>query len=111
YSGACPEVRVENVEIASVLGEVADLLELQDANPFRIRAYRNAVRTILGLTRPLSEMVAEEFDLKQLPGIGDDLSTYIVELVRTGRLRLLDQLRREGPGAPAELMKLEGIGP
>lgn len=102
---------MENVEIASVLGEVADLLELQDANPFRIRAYRNAVRTILGLTRPLSEMVAEEFDLKQLPGIGDDLSTYIVELVRTGRLRLLDQLRREVPGAPAELMKLEGIGP
>lgn len=102
---------MENVEIARVLREVADLLEIQGANPFRVRAYRNAARTIEALTEPLAEMVAEGKDLKEIPTIGEDISSYIIELVRTGRLRLLEQLRKEVPPSLAELMKLEGIGP
>jgi DNA polymerase/3'-5' exonuclease PolX len=65
-------VPAENIEIAAAFAEIADLLELQDANPFRVRAYRNAVRTIDNLTRPLAGMVAAGEDLTELHGIGED---------------------------------------
>ena len=102
---------MENVEITRVLLEVADLLEIQGANPFRVRAYRNAVRTIEGLTRSLSEMLAEEEDLTELSGIGRDIAGYIEELVETGELRLLKEIEREVPETLADLLKLEGVGP
>jgi len=102
---------MENVEVANALNRVADLLEIQGANPFRVRAYRNAARTIDSLPRPVAELVAEGADLKELPGIGEDLSAYITELVRTGRLKLLQQLERRMPASLTELMTLDGIGP
>jgi DNA polymerase (family 10) len=102
---------MENVEIARVLSQVADLLEIQGANPFRVRAYRNAVRTIEGLTRSLAEMVAEEEDLKELPGIGKDIAGYVEELVRTGELGLLKEVEKEVPETLPDLLRLEGIGP
>jgi DNA polymerase (family 10) len=102
---------MENVEIARVFSEVADLLEIQGANAFRVRAYRNAVRTIEGLTRSLSEMVAHEEDLEELPGVGEDIAGYIRELVETGRLRLLDAIEKRVPDTLADLLKLEGVGP
>lgn len=107
-----PEVQsMENVEIAERLSEVADLLEIQEANPFRVRAYRNAVRTIDGLTRSLDEMVEEGDDLTRLSGIGDDISGYIEEMVRTGEFELLQELHRDVPPTVADLLDLEGIGP
>jgi DNA polymerase (family X) len=102
---------MENVEIARVLSQVADLLEIQEANPFRVRAYRNAVRTIQGLTRSLSEMVAHEEDLQELPGIGKDIAGYIEELVETGELGLLRKIEAKVPETLADLLRLEGIGP
>ena len=102
---------MENVEIAERLGEVADLLEIQGANPFRVRAYRNAVRTIQGLTRSLAEMVEEGEDLTELSGIGEDISGYIEEMVQTGELELLLELHEEVPPTVADLLDLEGIGP
>ncbi len=102
---------MENVEIAERLGEVADLLEIQGANPFRVRAYRNAVRTIQGLTRSLDEMVEEGEDLTELSGIGEDISGYIEEMVQTGELGLLQELHEEVPPTVADLLDLEGIGP
>jgi DNA polymerase (family 10) len=102
---------MENVEITHVLSEVADLLEIQGANPFRVRAYRNAVQTIDGLTRPLAEMVGDGEDLTELPGIGKDIAGYIAELVHTGELRLLRSLEKEVPGTLADLLRLDGVGP
>jgi len=102
---------MENVEIAERLNEVADLLEIQGANPFRVRAYRNAVRTIEGLTRSLQEMVEEEEDLTELSGIGEDISGYIREMVQTGEFELLQELHEEVPPTVADLLDLEGIGP
>ena len=69
---------MENLDIAHVLDELADLLEIQGANPFRIRAYRNAVRTVEGLTRPMRAMVDAGEDLSELPAIGKDLAQHIV---------------------------------
>jgi len=102
---------VENVEIARVLSELADLLEIRGANPFRVRAYRNAVRTVRGLTRSLSTMVQEGEDLTDLPGIGKDMAGHIQELSTTGSLELLEEVCREVPRSLATLVKLEGVGP
>jgi DNA polymerase (family 10) len=100
-----------NVEIAAMFSDVADLLELQGANPFRIRAYRNAVRAIGNLTRSLADMVQEGADLMELPGIGHDLAQYIEEIVRTGGLGLLRELEEQLPASLVELMRIEGLGP
>ena len=62
--------RMDNAAIARVLEEVADVLEIRNENPFRIRAYRNAVRTIQVQTTPLARMLAEGKPLTSLPGIG-----------------------------------------
>lgn len=102
---------MENLDIARVLEELADLLEIQGANPFRIRAYRNAVRTVEGLTRPMRAMVEAGEDLTELPAIGKDLAEHIVELIRTGRMTRLETLAAEIPRSLVELMRLDGVGP
>src|SRR2546422_4367638 len=69
---------MQNAEIARLLGEVADLLEISAGNPFKVRAYRNAARTVADHPDPLSELVTDEaFDLTDLPGIGDRKSTRL----------------------------------
>ena len=102
---------MENIEIAAVLDELADLLEIKGSNPFRIRAYRNAVRTIRGLTPPLASMVTEGEDLTELPAVGKDMSSHIVELVQTGKLTRLDEVAAEIPRSLGQLVKLDGVGP
>lgn len=102
---------IHNADIAAIFEEIADLLEIQGANPFRIRAYRNAARTLGELSQDARLLVAEGDDLKRLPGIGDDLSAKIREIVATGRCSLLERLRTELPPAVAELLKIPGLGP
>jgi DNA polymerase (family 10) len=102
---------VENIEIADVLEELGDLLEISGSNPFRIRAYRNAVRTVRTLTQPLSAMVEAGEDLTALPAIGKDLSAHIVELVETGALTRLAEISAEVPRSLVQLVKLDGVGP
>ena len=100
-----------NTDLARALDELADLLEIQGANPFRIRAYRNAIRTVQGLTRPLAAAVAEGEDLTELPGIGKDMAAHIRELVETGELSLLAEVTAEVPRELARLTRLDGVGP
>src|SRR5438552_15922605 len=78
---------MQNAEIARLLGDVADLLEISAGNPFKVRAYRNAARTVAEHPDPVAELVADrEFDLTELPGIGDGLAKQITALVQTGTL-------------------------
>ncbi|MEN8185404.1 MAG: DNA polymerase/3'-5' exonuclease PolX, partial [Myxococcota bacterium] len=102
---------IENIEIATQLDEVGDLLEIQEANPFRVRAYRNAVRTIADLATPLERMVADEEDLTALPGIGKELARHITELVTTGEMGVLAELRENVPSTLVQIMRLPGVGP
>jgi DNA polymerase (family 10) len=102
---------MENIEIADILAELGDLLEIRGSNPFRIRAYRNAVRTVRGLTRPLASMVDEGEDLTALDAIGKDMSAHIVELVQTGELARLAEVSAEVPRSLVQLVKLDGVGP
>jgi DNA polymerase (family X) len=102
---------VENPEIARILEEVADVLEIQNANPFRIRAYRNATRTVETLTTPLRKWVEEGRPLTDLPGIGKEMANHIREMVETGTLGFRDELLAEVPRSLIELMRLPGLGP
>lgn len=102
---------IHNADIAAIFTEIADLLEIEAANPFRIRAYRNAARIVGELGREVRAMVERGEDLKALPGIGDDLAAKLREIVATGRCRALDKLRTELPPAIAELLHVPGLGP
>jgi DNA polymerase (family 10) len=102
---------MENVEIARILGEYADLLEIRDANPFRVRSYRKAAQTVAGLSRPVTQLIAAGEDLTELPGIGSSMAEHLTEIVETGRLAALGQLRQEFPETLTELMRLEKLGP
>ncbi len=102
---------VHNADIAARFEEIADCLEIQGANPFRIRAYRNAARTLGELPREARDLLERGEDLTRLPGIGDDLAAKVREIVETGRCSLLERLRKELPPAVTELLQIPGLGP
>jgi DNA polymerase (family 10) len=102
---------VRNAEIADIFDRMAVLLEIQGANPFRVRAYQNGARTLNDLPRSAADMLAEEEHLSELPGIGKDLAAKITEIVDTGRLTALEDLEREIPAGLADLTALPGLGP
>ena len=103
---------MQNPDIARVFDEVADLLEIQDANPFRVRAYRNAARTIRDFPEPLADAVRAGIkDLTEIPGIGEDLAEKITEIVTTGELPLRKQLAAKLPAGLLDLLRIPGLGP
>ncbi len=102
---------MHNADVAAVFEEIADLLEIENANPFRVRAYRNAARLIGDLNRELADMLAQGADLTELPGIGADLAGKIREIVSSGASAMLVKLRKRTPPALIELLKLPGLGP
>jgi hypothetical protein len=105
------DLPLENDAIADRLDEIGHLLAEQEANPFRVRAYREAARTLRGLRRPAVRILEREgtAGLEDLPGIGEALASAIDQLARTGRLGLLDQLRGES-SPEAVLATVPGIG-
>lgn len=102
---------VSNAEIATVFEEIADILELEQANPFRIRAYRNAARVVLAFAPDIATLLANGQALPKLPGIGDDLAGKIAEIASTGQCALLQRLYGEVPGGLRDLLKVSGLGP
>jgi DNA polymerase (family 10) len=102
---------MRNADIAALFDEIADILEIQEANAFRVRAYRNAARQVENLSRDLKDMVEAGEDLTELPGIGADLAGKITELVETGKCAALDKLQKESPEGITELLKVPGLGP
>jgi DNA polymerase (family 10) len=103
---------MENVEIAHVLNQYADLLEIQGADLFRIQAYRNAARTIESLSQSVTQLLETGKDLKKLklPGIGKSMSEHIEEIVKSGTLTALKELRKKLPGKVDELLENRGTG-
>lgn len=102
---------VQNAQIASLFDELADLLEVDAANPFRVRAYRNAARTIRSFKRPLASMVARGDDLRAIPGVGPHIAEKVVEIVHSGRLGALSELEKTNPPGLADLLHVAGLGP
>jgi DNA polymerase (family 10) len=102
---------IHNADIAAIFEQIAELLEIQGANRFRVRAYRNAARTVGEFGQELAALVAAGRELPHLPGIGDDLAGKIREIATTGRCALLERLRGELPPALTELLAVPGLGP
>src|SRR5256885_12562649 len=103
---------MQNTEIARALGEVADLLEISGGNPFKVRAYRNAARTVADHPDPVGELVSGgAFDLTELPGIGGGIAKEITALVETGTLPQRQQLVATVPPGLLELLRIPGLGP
>lgn len=100
-----------NSDIARRFDEVARLLHQQQANPYRVQAYRRAAETLRRLPRAVAEILSQEGEegLRQLPGIGASLARSIRDVVLTGRLPILDRLRGESDPV-ALLASVPGIG-
>src|SRR5437879_13316111 len=103
---------MQNAEIARLLGEVADLLEISAGNPFKVRTYRNAARTVADHPGPLSELVTDEaFDLTDLPGTGGGIANEITVLLQTGTMTQRQPIVATVPPALADLLRIPGLGP
>ncbi len=101
-----------NQEIADVFRRLADLMELGEDNPFKIRAYRAAADTIEDTTTPLAEMVSAGgvARLRELPGVGEAISRKIVELLETGSFKAYEEIKAKIPETTLDLLKVEGVG-
>jgi len=102
---------VLNKDIENIFNKVADLLDIKDENPFRIRSYRNAAQTISNLSRNVADMIENGEDLTEMHGIGKDLASKIEEIVKRGTLKQLEELEKEVPPELSEMMKLPELGP
>ncbi len=101
---------VDNREIARLITRYADLLEIDGANPFRIRAYRAAVRYLESTAPDVAKYLAAGRDLDALPGIGKILAEKITTIVAAGALPQLAKLEERVPAGLADLMELPGLG-
>jgi DNA polymerase (family 10) len=102
---------VHNNDIAAIFDEIADCLEIEGENPFRIRAYRNAARTVSGLGSELKDMAAADEDLTKLPSIGKELAAKIHEILETGTAKALIKLHQRIPKTLIDILKLPNLGP
>ncbi len=102
---------VHNADIAAIFDEIADLLEIQGANPFRVRAYRNAARTVGEFGRDIAALLARGQALPKIPGIGEDLARKLHEIAEAGHCAFLDRLHKEFPAAVTQLLRIPGLGP
>ncbi|MBW8269277.1 DNA polymerase/3'-5' exonuclease PolX [Caldovatus aquaticus] len=102
---------VTNADIAAELDRIADLLDIEGANPFRVRAYRRAARIVEGLPRSVADMLAAGEDLDALPGIGKDLAGKIAAIAAGQHPPLLAELEREVPPGITALLAIPGLGP
>jgi DNA polymerase (family X) len=100
---------MDKATIADVLEKIATLLELKGENPFKIRAYVNAARSLETWGGNIADLANEEV-LEKIPGIGKAIAAKIKELVETGSLKFFDELRAEFPADILELFSLPGLG-
>jgi len=101
---------MRNLEIAFIFNQIADLLEIQGANPFRVRAYRRAAMNIEGLADNI-ETIALNGTLRNIAGVGEDLANKIEEYIRSGRMEFHEQLKQEIPLGLAKIVEIPSVGP
>ncbi len=101
---------MRNIEIASIYNQIADLLEIQAANPFRVRAYRRAATSLENLTDNI-EVLVRQGSLREISGIGEDLAKKIVEYIDTGKMAFFENLKKEVPPGLVQLVCIPSVGP
>jgi len=101
---------MKNLEIAQIFRDIAQILEIKGDNPFRIRAYERAAQNIEGLTEDIEHFIKED-KLTEIPGIGKDLSERIKEFVKTGRIKIYEDLKKSIPEGLLDLLNIPSVGP
>ncbi|MBI2618671.1 MAG: DNA polymerase/3'-5' exonuclease PolX [Ignavibacteriales bacterium] len=101
---------MDKKQVAAVLDQMGTLLELQNANPFRIRAFQNASQIIEGITEDLDDLVDRQ-TLTDIDGIGQGLAKIITDLVKTGSSREYEDLRKSLPAGLLDIIRIPGLGP
>jgi DNA polymerase (family 10) len=99
-----------NQEIAGILNQISQILEIQGENPFKIRAYTRASQTIENLTYELSSL-EEKDKIAKLPGIGAGIAKKVTELLETGKLAFYEDLKKSEYAPLTEFLKIPGMGP
>jgi DNA polymerase (family 10) len=102
---------VHNSDLEEMFTTLADLLEIEGANQYRVRAYRNAARIVGGYPRRLADVVQQGEDLTAIQGVGKELAAKIEEAVETGDMSALRKQREKLPSGLLQLLELEGLGP
>src|SRR6056297_2124432 len=101
---------LRNSEIAKKFERAGDFLEIKGANSFRIRAYREAARVINSLSKSAVSMIEQGEDLSELKGMGKDLAGKVKEIVETGEMKMIKDLKKEVPEGLVEIMDVSGLG-
>ena len=101
---------MKNIEIAQIFNNIANILEIENENPFRIRAYRRAAENLENIAEDIEELAAKG-ELEGLSGIGKDLASKIEEFVKTGKIKFYEDLKKHAPLVVLDLMGIPGIGP
>ncbi len=101
---------MKNLEVSQIFHEIAKILEIKGDNPFRIRAYERAAQNIEGLTEDIEGYIKED-RLTEIPGIGKDISGKIKEIVKTGKLKALADLKKTIPEGLLDLLNIPSVGP
>jgi len=101
---------MNNGQIANIFRNMADILEIEGENLFRIKAYRKAADTIDGLSEDISRIAAKD-ELLKLPGIGKDLASKIKEFLNTGKISAYEKLRKSTAPVLLDMLNIPGVGP
>lgn len=101
---------MDNIEIAQILSQIADILEIIDANQFRVIAYRRAAQIIETLTEDIHQ-IYQQNALEQIPGVGKGIAEKIKELIETGECKGFEKLKKKIPLSVLKLLNVEGLGP
>src|SRR4030043_1492407 len=101
---------MKNKELADLFEKMADILEFKGENPFKISAYRKASRVIGDLTQDIEE-IAEQGELKDVPGIGEGMAQKVVEYLKTGKISRFEELKKGVPDELIAIMDIPGMGP
>lgn len=101
---------MKNLEVATIFRDIANILEIKGGNVFRIRAYERAAQNIEGLTEDIEVFIKDD-RLTDIPGIGKDLSERIKEHVKTGKIKIYEDLKKSIPEGLLDLLNIPSVGP
>ncbi len=101
---------MKNLEIAGIFRSIAGILEIKGESVFRIRAYERAALNIEGLSQDVADFSRQD-RLREIPGIGKDLSDKIKEYLETGTIRMFEELKKSVPEGLLELLAIPSVGP
>src|SRR3989338_7580968 len=99
-----------NKDIAHIFEMMADLMEFQDENRFKVNAYRKAARIMEDLPEDVREHI-KRGDLKEIPGIGEAISQKITEFSETGKIKAFEELKNSIPAGILDILAVPGMGP